>query len=209
MNRKHRVVPQVKPVVPRLAMCAAFVATGLPWAFGIDQGPDAITGGESAVAPAEVTTARPDDTGRVPLAVARDRAILMHQIYTTTLDVMHHRYFHADRAIVPARAMEDVFRDLERENGSSANWISVNLRAMSVNHDPKTDFEKEAARALGDGRPEYESVEDGVYRRATPIPLVGGCLGCHGGLMPKPARIQKMAGLVISIPLSTGESPQR
>lgn len=62
-----------------------------------------------------------DEIARVTLSVARDRAVLMHQIYTTTLDVMHDRYFHADRSVVPARAMEDVFENLERETGSKAN----------------------------------------------------------------------------------------
>ena len=80
------------------------------------------------------------DTNRVPISVARDRARLMHSIYSTTLGVMHDRYFHADRSIVPARAMEDVFSGIEQETGSKANWISVNLKAMSINHEPSTEF---------------------------------------------------------------------
>lgn len=132
----------------------------------------------------------------------------MHQIYAATLDVIHAKYFHSERAIIPARAMEDVFEVLERENGIRAQWIAVNLRAMSINHDPKTDFEKRAARALGDGTLEYESVDDGVYRRATPILLNDGCLGCHAGFGSRPSKNQKLAGLVISIPVLAEESPQ-
>ncbi len=91
------------------------------------------------VAASDVQNPNPknDDVPRVPIAVARDRAKVMHEVYLTTLHVMHDRYFHADRSIVPARAMEDVFTEIERQTGSKANWISVNLKAMSINHEPK------------------------------------------------------------------------
>lgn len=147
-------------------------------------------------------TADDHTQSRVPLAVARDRARLMHQIYTSTLDVMHDRYFHADRAVVPARAMEDVFENLQKETGSKANWISVNLKAMSIDHDPETEFEKHAAKELSSGKPELELVADGYYRRATPIPLNGGCAGCHAGFSPQPSTRKFLAGLIISIPVT-------
>lgn len=143
-----------------------------------------------------------DPAVRVPVSVARDRARLMHQIYTTTMDVMHDRYFHADRAVVPARAMEDVFENMEKETGVRANWISVNLKAMSIDHDPSTEFEKQAAKELGSGKPELELVEAGYYRRATPIPLNGGCAGCHAGFSPQPSTKKFLAGLIISIPVT-------
>ena len=163
---------------------------------------------EPSAAASDARPAKPEPTARVPLAVARDRAVLMHQIYITTLEVMHDRYFHADRSVVPARAMEDVFENLERQTGSKANWISVNLRAMSINHDPSTEFEKQAARELGRGEPSHEAVDAGVYRRATPIPLHGGCVSCHEGFNPKPSKTPKLAGLVISIPVTEEKSTQ-
>ncbi len=121
---------------------------------------------------------------------------------------MHDRYFHADRSVVPARAMEDVLENLERQTGATANWISVNLTAMSINHAPETEFEKQAARKLGLGKLEYESVDNGVYRRATPIPLHGGCVSCHAGFNPKPSKTPKLAGLVISMPVIAEGSSQ-
>lgn len=139
---------------------------------------------------------------RVPITVARDRAKLMHSIYSTTLGVMHDRYFHADRSIVPARAMEDVFAGIEQETGSKANWISVNLKAMSINHEPSTDFEKRAAKEIATGESEVETVEDGYYRRATAIPMTGGCISCHAGFFSQPAKSRKFAALVVSIPVS-------
>ena len=149
---------------------------------------------------AESATAEKKVSG-VPLAVARDRAKLMHSIYSTTLGVMHDRYFHADRSIVPARAMEDVFSEIEQETGSKANWISVNLKAMSINHEPATDFEKRAAKEIATGESEVETTEDGYYRRATAIPMTGGCISCHAGVFNQSAKSRKFAALVISIPV--------
>ena len=154
---------------------------------------DTASKAESATAEKKVASA--------PLAVARDRAKLMHSIYSTTLGVMHDRYFHADRSIVPARAMEDVFSEIEQETGSKANWISVNLKAMSINHEPATDFEKRAAKEIATGESEVETTEDGYYRRATAIPMTGGCISCHAGVFNQSAKSRKFAALVISIPV--------
>ena len=37
------------------------------------------------------------------VAKAREQAKLMHGIYASTLDAMHHYYFRTDRAVLPAR----------------------------------------------------------------------------------------------------------
>lgn len=47
--------------------------------------------------------AEPDEKDCLSIEVARDRARVMHDIYAATLDVLHHRYFHRDRSIIPAR----------------------------------------------------------------------------------------------------------
>ncbi|WP_417729851.1 c-type heme family protein [Rosistilla oblonga] len=141
------------------------------------------------------------DAQRMPVAEARQRARLMHDIYAATLDVMHHRYFHGGRAIVPARAMEDIFEEIQRDSHTEARWISVNLKPMSIHHKPKTKFEKHAADEIAKGEPAVDIVEDGYYRRATAIPMSGGCIGCHDGFFKKPTKEAKFTGLVISIPV--------
>src|SRR5690606_20462658 len=98
------------------------------------------------------------DEHRVSVELARDRAKVMHDVYSSTLDVMHHRYFHGERAVVPARALEDVFSDLKDQTKMEARWISVNMNAMSVDHEPKTDFEKKAAREIANGEESIEVV---------------------------------------------------
>ncbi len=139
---------------------------------------------------------------RVSVAVARERAKLMHEIYSATLDVMHERYFRDERAIVPARALEDVFADIERQSNIKARWIAVNTRAMSISHEPKSEFEKRAAREIAGGKREVEAVEDGYFRRAGAIPLASGCVQCHIGFFKEPPKSPRFASLVISIPVA-------
>ena len=157
---------------------------------------------DAAVADVQNPKTQDEDVPRVSVAVARDRAKLMNEVYLTTLHVMHERYFHADRAIVPARAMEDVFTEIERQTGSKANWISVNLKAMSINHEPKTEFEKHAAREIAAGESSVEVIEDGYFRQASSVSMTGGCISCHAGFFNQPSKSQKFTGLVISIPIT-------
>jgi hypothetical protein len=146
------------------------------------------------------------DTERVSVDVARDRAQLLHQVYAATLDAMHLHYFQANRSVLPARAMEDVFAELSNQVDIEARWISVNTPAMSVTHEPSTPFEKEAAAAIAAGKPFHEQIEKGTYLRASPIPLGGGCVGCHMGFFRDAGKKPRFAGLVISIPIQEGLS---
>lgn len=151
---------------------------------------------------------RPDEQTRpgVPLSLARDRAKLLQDVYVSTLDVIHRRYFHGDRAMVPARAMQDIFSDMQRQYQAEAEWIAVTLRPMSIDHEPDTAFEKEAAEKMRKGEREVEKIEPGYYRRAVAIPLTGGCAGCHDGFGRQPTR-KPFAGLVISIPTNDTDIP--
>lgn len=142
-----------------------------------------------------------DGVKRVSVEVARERAKLAHNIYSATLDVIHHRYFRDDRSTVPARAMEEVFYRLGRQENLNGRWIAVNAPAMSIDHKPQDEFEKQAAKAIASGKPDYERVEDGVYRRAAGISLMNkGCLKCHLQLASV-GKVDRFAGLVISIPV--------
>jgi hypothetical protein len=161
----------------------------------------------AALAQAEprATEAEALDKHRVSESVARDRAKTMHEIYAATLETMHHHYFHGDRARVPAKALEDVFDELQQQTKMEARWISVSLQPMSVNHEPKTDFEKQAAKEIAAGKAEFDTLEGGYYRRAGAIRLGSGCVSCHGGLFKGAEGKPKFAGLVISIPV-TGDA---
>lgn len=139
---------------------------------------------------------------RVPVEVARDRAKLMHKIYESTLHSMHRHYFRNGKSTLPARAMEDVFSEMLADTKSDARWIAVNTPAMSIDHEPETEFEKQAAKAISSGTDQIELVENGFYRQATAIPLGAGCASCHNGLLAPPPKSPLYAGLVISIPVT-------
>jgi hypothetical protein len=144
--------------------------------------------------------AAPDN--RVPVAVAKDRAKLMHKVYAATLEAMHQHYFRRERAVLPARALEDVFAELDRESDIKTKWIAVNTPAMSITHEPQTAFEKKAAEELAAGKGEYARVEGGYYTRAAAIPLGAGCVSCHTKFFTTPPKTPRFAGLVISIPVT-------
>ncbi|MFO0921788.1 MAG: DUF3365 domain-containing protein [Pirellulales bacterium] len=159
---------------------------GLLVLVALSKGADA----QDAVAPEKPT-----------LEVAKERAKVMTEVHLATLEVIHDRYFHGERAMVPARAMEEVFDKLRKQNGVESRWIAVNLKPMSITHEPKTEFEKKAARELEKGKAYWDEVEDGVYRRATPVPLTSICVNCHAGFFRDPPTHPLFAGLVISIPI--------
>lgn len=144
-------------------------------------------------------TIKPEE--RVSIEVARDRATLMHKIYESTLHSLHRHYFRSGISTLPARAMEDVFAEMKDESQADARWIAVNTKAMSINHEPETDFENLAVKEISSGKEHIERVENGFYRRATAIPLGAGCVSCHHGLLAPPPQSPRYAGLVISIPI--------
>jgi hypothetical protein len=125
----------------------------------------------------------------------------MHDIYSATLDTMHHRYFRREGAVLPARALDDVFAEVDRKTKIKTRWIAVNTPAMSINHEPVTAFEKKAAEVLAEGKAEYATTEKGYYLRATPISLGAGCVSCHTRFGATDDKKPRFAGLVISIPV--------
>ncbi len=150
--------------------------------------------------PAEAELLEPDF--RVPLNVAKDRARVLQNTFASTLEVMHRHYFRSDHAVLPARAMEDLFAATARESGVRARWIAVNTQPMSVQHQPRTDFERRAARELADGEETVDAVQNGYYWHAGRIPLGNGCVSCHTRLFGGTPTSPRFAGLVISIPLT-------
>lgn len=153
--------------------------------------------------PASNTEAKPSTPEPADVSAARERAKLLHDVYASTLDVMHHRYFRRDHPVLPAKAMEDIFEEMSGKTGTMANWIAVNTKAMSINHEPTTAFEKLAAAEISAGREFIERVTKRVYQRATVIPLKSNCVGCHTKMFSEEPKTPRFAGLVISIPLVT------
>ena len=73
---------------------------------------------------------------------------------------------------------------------------------MSIQHEPKTEFDRKAVAALSAGKESFEVVENGVYQRVGVIPLGSSCVGCHDRHFGSPVRAKRVAGLVIAIPMT-------
>lgn len=151
--------------------------------------------------------AKPHTPSVAAVAAAREQAKLLQDVYSSTLDVMHHHYFRRDGAVLPARALEDVFASMAKLTGSNANWIAVNTKAMNIDHEPSTSFEKKAAAELSAGKEVYEVVTERMYRRAIVIPLHANCVGCHTKMFADPPKTPRFAGLVINISLAMMDKP--
>lgn len=178
-----------------LAATAVVFSTALAWSAAPPTGPESEAGHGSA---GKAESARP-----ITVAEARERAKLMHAIHSATLEALHHHYFRREGAVLPARAMDDVFAEVNKATKIKTRWIAVNTPAMSVDHKPQTAFEEDAAAALGSGHDAFERVVKGVYHRAGVIPLGSGCVSCHTRFGAPPTKKQRVAGLVISIPVKS------
>lgn len=142
-----------------------------------------------------------EPVAELTVAEARRHAKLLHNTYAATLHTVHREYFReSGRTPIPARVLEEVFYWVDEETHGETRWISVNTEAMSIEHNPKTDFEKEAAKVLATGKEEFEKIEDGMYRRAGAIKLFASCLKCHESALTQSVTRRRVAGLVISIP---------
>ena len=180
--------------VGTLAAAAAALCAAVTWSAAPPQ-PQAAKEGMAGHAE------KPGGAGRVSVAEARERAKLMHEIHAATLESLHRHYFRHERAVLPARAMEDVFADLDKAAKVRTRWIAVNTRPMSVDHKPQAGFEEDAAEALANGKAAFERVGKGYYHRAGAIPLGTSCVGCHTRFGAPTTKKPRVAGLVISIPL--------
>lgn len=154
-------------------------------------------------APAEGQGEAPAAAPPAPLDVAeaRRRAELLHAAVHSTLHSVHHRYYREDEGLaIPARTLvRDLFADLQRDQGVLLRWLVVDGQAMNDDHKPRTPFEKQAAKALHEGRSVWEEQVDGVYRRAAPIKLTNACLKCH--VPDRKDTAPRTAGLIIAMPI--------
>ena len=131
----------------------------------------------------------------------RRQAELLLKTYLAALMVVHREYFDEDeRHLLPARAFEEVFREVDEFSGGRTRWIAVNTPAMNVDHEPQSAFEKDAAKSLAGGDDFFERIEGEFYRRAAPVPFLASCSKCHQSALGK-RRSGRMAALVISLPI--------
>ncbi|MFG0267769.1 MAG: DUF3365 domain-containing protein [Rhodopirellula sp. JB055] len=142
-----------------------------------------------------------DSASTVTLVEARTRAKILHETLHGALQVMHRDFFREDDGLdIPSRSLEDVFAELKRAYGIEIRWISIDSKAMNIDNEPESDFEKEAARVIRSGKNSHEQTNDEMYRFVGKIRLSATCLGCHASR--RSSNEDRAAGLVISIPRS-------
>ena len=140
---------------PRLSLIALCVISGLYLAFLTTS-----SNGKSPKADTADSSEKADEAAdKFTVPEARRQTKLLHDTYIATLHTVHRSYFDKDeREIIPARAMEEVFRQINAETGGKTRWIAVNTPAMNIDHSPQEGFEKDAARELKQGKHEFERV---------------------------------------------------
>jgi hypothetical protein len=135
---------------------------------------------------------------------ARVRARILHETVHGALQVIHRDFFEEEESrVIPSHSLEDVFKELERSQGIKVRWLAVNARAMNVDNEPRTEFEKQAVKVLSAGKAEFEQVTDKEYQFTGSIRLASQCLKCH--LPMRKSNEARVAGLVISMPLKAAE----
>lgn len=131
---------------------------------------------------------------------ARVRARLLHEMIHGALQVMHRDFFREDEGLkIPSRSLDDVFAELKRGHGVEVRWLAVNADAMSIDHRPADEFERDAVRALATGSQEFERVEGQRFRYVGRIRLASQCLKCH--LPLRKSTDDRTAGVSISFTL--------
>lgn len=142
------------------------------------------------------------DAPRPSVDEARERARLIHGTIDDTLQIVHARYYREDEGLpLPAATMKVVFQGLSDRHKIRLRWLVVDAKPMNTDHKPRDEFEKEAAKAIESGKPEYEQVADGTYRHVGVIELGSECLKCH--LPGRTSNKSRSAGLVIEMPIAT------
>lgn len=185
---RNRSIISLRPAVTTAVLLAAIL-----WGGTRIDVPAPALGGEPAAS---------DDPLDVPatLEEARGRARLLHETIHATLQIVHLQYYREDEGlIIPARTLKAVFDEVARARKVQMHWLVVNAKAMNIDHNPRDEFERNAAHSLASGKREVDLLDHGVYRYAGAITLSSECLKCH--LPNRTSTQDRAAGLVITMPV--------
>ncbi len=162
----------------------------------------------SALLCANADDAKPKDaTTKQPLpslAEAKQQAAILHDAMHATLQIVHHQYYREDEGLrLPAATLKDVFKEIEETRGIKLRWLVVDGQAMNSDHEPTTEFDKLAVKALQAGEKRLEDSQHGILQHAGAITLTNHCLKCH--VPDRKSTEDRTAGLIISIPYADAD----
>jgi len=132
-------------------------------------------------------------------AEARERAEMLHELVNYTLLAVHDNYYREDEGImIPATALRGVFDRFGQGRKVELRWLAVDAEPMNVEHTPRSDFEREAVKALKSGQTAYDELTADQYRYAGPIRLTSECLKCH--VPNRTSTRTRLAAIVVTLP---------
>lgn len=156
---------------------------------------------EPVVPTGQAHSTQPSEKSRPTVQEARRQAEILHTAISSTLQLVHDRYYQSDQGQpIPAAVLNEVFSEIEDSHAVKLRWLAVEGQAMNVDHKPKTPFEHAAFEALKSGKKSFEQTDDNTYRRASAIKLSNNCLKCH--VPDRKNTKDRMAGLIMVIPIN-------
>ncbi len=197
----------ILPMVVTKRNCGSLFSVGLLFVlfqvavlqtFGQSDTPAAGTQVDGAASETRLVT----EIARHPATVdeARERARILHEAFHGALQVMHRDFFREDEKLsLPSRSLEDVFATMAETHQVELHWLAVDANAMSLKHEPKTDFERAAVAALTTGKDEFEQASDDKFQFARSIRLSDSCLKCHA--RSRSNNNNRKAALTITMPI--------
>jgi Protein of unknown function (DUF3365) len=134
--------------------------------------------------PARVATAGGEPPADPALERARDHVKMLDDLYKTAVVSVTTRYVDKQNEQPAIKVAKDVFGAMGKRRWHSARLVDATGEPLSDLNAPRTDFEKDAARAVNAGQTYFERVVgEGKDRRllaATVVPVVmQKCADCH------------------------------
>lgn len=126
------------------------------------------------------------DDARADTAVdrAREQVKMLDDLYKTAVVSITKRYVGEQDKQPAIMVAQDVFGAMKKNGWHSAKLVDATGEPLNEANAPRTDFEKEAARAMNAGKPYIDRVvgegKDRHLLAATVVPVVmKRCADCH------------------------------
>lgn len=138
-----------------------------------------------AISSTQTAKADPDkDKADPALERTREEVKMLDDLYKNAVVSITTRYVEAQDDQPAIRVAQDVFNAMQKQGWHSAKLIDATGDPLDDANAPKTDFEKDAAKAINDGKTYIDRVVgEGDNRRllaATAVPVVmKKCAVCH------------------------------
>lgn len=118
------------------------------------------------------------------VARAKKQAKMLDTLYKSAIVLITENYVDGKESLAAGDAFQALFKTMKDNEFHEVRLLDATGDAYDSDNEPQTDFEKQAIRALLDGKPIYEQVVSEGDKRyllsATPIPVVmEKCTTCH------------------------------